>query len=161
MILWTVRLAVALYGIAVWRRLSAGTSNSADSTDRLQMWTWAGSWILCVIHVLCAFHFEHRWSHTAAIRHTAEMTERVVGIHWGGGLYINYIFLIWWGWSVLQAFRVGRSHPSMVLEFTAAFMMFNATAVFGPQWWWIPVCVFGAILGIQVALFRKESPDLQ
>ncbi len=105
---------------------------------------WFSAWVLCVLHVICAFQFRHHWVHALAIQHTAQMTERVIGIRWGGGLYINYIFLVCWGIFAVHAVRSGgyQTVNGRRLETTvhafAAFMIFNATAVFGPAWWWIP-----------------------
>ena len=39
-------------------------------------------------------HWEHDWSHAAALEHTANQTQDVVGVHWGGGLYFNYGMLL-------------------------------------------------------------------
>ena len=149
MILWTVRLSVALYVVAMWRCLFCRTSGVADR--RLTI-AWSLSWLLCIVHVVCAFHFEHHWSQQAALKHTAEMTKRVVGIDWGGGLYINYLFLIWWGVDVYRLLRCRTQRTAGILLGTAAFMMFNATVVFGPPWWIIPTIVFA----IAVAICRRH-----
>jgi hypothetical protein len=138
MILWTVRFSVALYVMAVWHYVFSVGRDAAERRIRI---AWSLSWMLCVVHVVCAFHFEHDWSQQAALQHTAEMTARVVGIHWGGGLYINYLFLTWWA---IDAYRLLRGHTqrtSAAFQWTAAFMMFNATVVFGPGWWIIPVVI--------------------
>ena len=141
--LWTVRISVLLYAVAVYR-VRVRPAVGQESPDIVYRWTWAGSWTLCIVHVLCAFHFIHRWSHHAALEHTAEMTERVVGIYWSGGLYINYIFLAVWGADAVAQFRSHRT--SKLLHFVAAFMMFNATVVFGPVWWIAPAAILVGIL---------------
>jgi len=139
LMLWTVRASVGCYVAALWRWLFF-TGND----DRIYARCWFISWVLCVIHVICAFHFRHQWNHDKAIQHTAEMTENVVGISWGGGLYINYVFLVCWGCSAIPGL-VGKaltpratSWLTTGLHLFVAFMMFNATAIFGPAWWWIP-----------------------
>ncbi len=142
LMLWTVRASVGCYVIALWRRLFV-----VEQSDRVYSRFWFASWLLCVLHVVCAFHFRHHWNHDTAIQHTADMTERVVGLKWGGGLYINYVFLLCWGCSAIHGFRhQGSSTPAnrwltTGLHVFAAFMMFNATAIFGPAWWWIPTLV--------------------
>ena len=156
LILWTVRISVALYAAAVCLRFSQPSKTNA----RLHAYrvTWLLSWIFCVVHVICAFHFQHRWDHSAALEHTANMTHRVVGIHWGGGLYINYMFIGWWGANALNLLRRHDSlggHQSespqtdVAMHAVAAFMMFNATVVFGPRWWIIPAAALILLLTTQ------------
>ncbi len=157
LILWTVRIAVLLYAIAAWRYLFV--CRNRKSSDSVYKITWAAAWAFCVVHVAFAFHFEHHWSHTAAIRHTAEMTERVVGLNWGGGLWINYAFLTWWGVDAVRQFCGSQAASSSLFHAVAAFMFFNATAVFGPSWWWIPVSVCFVAVVIAVIYRRGREPD--
>ena len=50
------------------------------------------------MHVICAFQFYHEWSHLVAHEHTARQTAVALGIDWGGGLYMNYLFIgVWMG----------------------------------------------------------------
>lgn len=140
LILWTVRLGVVCYCAAVWL-----WAVPVGKRDQRQPWfriLWTAAWLLVVAHVICAFHFQHRWSHTAALAHTAEMTQRVVGWYWSGGLYINYAFLLLWGADIWCLwFRDAPAGHSafgirpLAMQLLAAFMMFNATAVFGPAFW--------------------------
>jgi hypothetical protein len=157
LMLWTARASVVCYVVALWRWLFAGTRDRpSDPADRVYILFWSGAWLFCVLHVVCAFHFRHHWVHSAALQHTADMTECVVGINWGGGLYINYAFLICWGAASVRSLRtVGHLSLSTPVSETfmqgfAAFMMFNATAVFGPWWWWLP-----AIFVVAAVLYRK------
>ncbi len=142
LMLWTVRASVACYVIALWRWLFV-----AGDDGRIYSGFWFASWLLCVIHVICAFHFRHQWNHDKAIQHTADMTERVVGLNWGGGLYINYVFLLCWGCSAISGLLRRESNLTathwltLSLHVFVAFMMFNATAIFGPVWWWIPTLI--------------------
>ena len=136
LIVWTVRASVLLYVLAVWRFLFH--SDRSTAPEPVYRIAWTASWLLCVVHVVFAYHFEHHWNQAAALKHTAEMTERVVGLHWSGGLYVNYIFLTLWGIDAARLFRVSAVGSSLAMHCVAAFMMFNATAVFGPVWWWIP-----------------------
>ena len=142
LILWTVRLSVALYCVAVWRYLFVRPRKTVDT-----MYTkvWSAAWLACVVHVVCAYHFEHHWNQAAALKHTAEMTERVVGIHWAGGLYVNYVFLAVWGIDAVRAVW-GHKLTTISMHLTAAFMMLNATVVFGPRWWIVPAMLFGGWL---------------
>ena len=143
LILWTVRISVAFYAVAAWQFLFLRTESDETRrlADRRYTLLWMASWCFCVIHVLCAYHFEHHWTQIAALKHTAEMTNRVVGINWAGGLYVNYIFLSYWGFDVVRRLLTG-SRSSIAMHLVAAFMMFNATVVFGPRWWFLPAGLF-------------------
>jgi hypothetical protein len=82
---WTVRIAIALYvaGLALrgyspkWSRLA-----------------WTGGCGFYLLHVACAFEYYHHWSHANAYAATARQTAAVVGLDWGGGLYVNYAFTL-------------------------------------------------------------------
>lgn len=156
LILWTVRLSVALYCYAVWLYLSKPRQEKATAEQYAKV--WFSSWLLCVIHVACAYHFEHRWSQAAALKHTAEMTDRVVGWYWAGGLYVNYLFLLLWGRDVLRVCR-SRTCSPIGMHLVAAFMMFNATVVFGPIWWGVPTAVFLGVLWLTIRSRRRVLAD--
>ena len=103
---------------------------------------WFAGWVLLVVHVACAFNFQHDWSHAAAYEHTARRTAEAVGWNWGGGLYFNYATILVWGADVVVLVR-SRQLKSRAPELwtwcaTAwiGFMLANATLVFGPGWWW-------------------------
>lgn len=147
---WTVRLAVACYLGRVFTD-AAGWRTPADARRARWLWTLGGA--IYLVHVACAFHFYHGWSHAAALRHTAERTAEVVGWHWGGGLWINYAFtLLWCGDIALWWTRPADRHPRSPITYWTiqaifAFLMFNATAVFGPPFWrWVVVGVVAALL---------------
>ncbi len=53
-----------------------------------------------IVHVLVAFDLVYAWSQDAAIEATARQTAEVVGIRWGGGIFVNYLFLALWGADV-------------------------------------------------------------
>ncbi|MBL8815551.1 MAG: hypothetical protein JNL58_05945 [Planctomyces sp.] len=156
LILWTVRVSVGLYAIAVLMKMQLTTS---PTSARLYRLAWLLSWCFCVIHVVCAYHFQHHWDQAAALKHTAEMTRRVVGIYWSGGLYVNYVFLTLWG--VQSMVQLVRDRPSgrvedLSMHALAAFMMFNATAVFGPAWWIAVVAAYGLVIVVQVFRGRVQ-----
>ncbi|MEP7272046.1 MAG: hypothetical protein ABI882_11120, partial [Acidobacteriota bacterium] len=72
---------------------------------RVARTAWTLGCLAIVVHVAFAFNFYHHWSHAEAYRETARQTAAVVGLNWGGGLYINYVFVgawildvaVWWG----------------------------------------------------------------
>ena len=97
-----------------------------------------------MIHVACAFAFFHNWSHDRAYAHTAAQTQDIVGWEWGGGLYFNYLFTAAWIADVVrQWLRLDNSVRSsrmlgIAVHCFLAFMVVNATVVFGPPFWkWI------------------------
>ena len=101
-----------LYG-SIWLSLAAWTAGermrlarrrSADR-DGAARGLWTLGFAMAVLHVALAFHLRHRWSHSAALAETARQTEELLGYRFGGGVYVNYAFLIvwaadvcWWWW---------------------------------------------------------------
>ena len=130
---------------------------------RLARWVWGLAAIAFVVHVACAFHFFHSWSHEAAFVETARQTKELTGFDSGSGLYLNYVFtLIWiadavWWYVVGDARYLLRSKWLVVaLHGFFLFMIVNGTIVFGRG----PVRAFGAVLvaAIGVAIsYRLRS----
>ena len=139
---WTARLCVALWLVAVALRLrSPAVPDRRTTNPSSGPWAvaWSGAAIVLLLHTVAAFHFRHHWSHQDALRHTAEQTARVTGIDWGGGLYVNYVFLAWW---LIDAVGIGLAKTRFLTvkyrlgaDLAVAFMMLNATVVFGPPVW--------------------------
>jgi hypothetical protein len=131
---WTIRVAMALYLTSITLRVCSGGCRIRLATARL---TWVLGCVVFLAHVACAFQFYHAWSHRVAYEHTARQTAEVVGLAWGGGLYVNYVFAGVWAadaaWWLARPVRyLARSR---VVEIVAhgflAFIAFNATVVFG------------------------------
>ena len=93
-----------------------------------------------VIHVACAFHFYHAWSHAAAYAATALDTARLFQWHWGGGLYFNYAFtIVWlidvlWWWRGLAAYAHRPRVVEIAVQTFLGFMAFNGAVVFASGW---------------------------
>ena len=128
---WTVRAALLLYAATLALRLAAPTR------PRAARLLWTLGCLLFLAHVAAAFHYFHDWSHDDAYRHTARQTGELVGQYWGGGLFLNYIFIVVWGADVVYWWRRGTgayaARPRRVdvpLHAFMAFMAFNATVVF-------------------------------
>jgi hypothetical protein len=120
------------------------------------------------LHVLAAFAYFHAWSHDAAYRHTADATEAVVGFQWGGGLYVNYAFTIFWAADTILWWLGGTSFPyrSRTYFWTVhgvfAFMVVNATVVFGPPYWkWAAVAVAAVLVAAYWLGRRQKEADSQ
>ena len=96
-----------------------------------------------LLHVAAAFNWYHAWSHALAYADTADQTAALVGLDWGGGLWINYAFTAlwigesvwWWTGRVSHAPRPPR--VTWALRGTFLFMIVNGAVVFvdGPMRW--------------------------
>ncbi|MBT6495792.1 MAG: hypothetical protein HOL01_14685, partial [Planctomycetaceae bacterium] len=144
--IWTVRLAVGCY---LGRYLLDAMPAADNRRQRQSRWLWTVGCLLYLMHVVCAFAFFHDWSHDRAYAHTASQTQEVIGWNWGGGLYVNYLFTIVWIADVIRQWNcIGNGTrssrlPDLAMQSLIAFMVINATIVFGPPFWkWIGV-VFG------------------
>ncbi|MBI1312151.1 hypothetical protein GC176_12740 [bacterium] len=152
---WSARLCVTCYliflAISVQRRRTLNAGSLA-----LCFWSLAG--VLLGVHTLIAFHIEHGWSHAAALQHTAERTESVIGIRTGVGLYVNYATLGLWLTDVAMqwSIRHASSFPKrwhVATQCVCAFIVFNATVVFGSRWWILVAVVWAGPL---VWLWRRR-----
>jgi hypothetical protein len=104
--------------------------------DRLARGVWTSGIALALLHVVLAFEFVYVWDHGAAVAATAQQTADLVGWRWGGGIYINYIFLAlwladvcwWWVAPVTHATRSVLFETTRLALFV--FMFFNGAVVF-------------------------------
>ena len=144
----TIWVAIVVYAIgSVVFALARGRSRW-DSVTRV-LWTVA---VLSLVgHFICAYQFYHHWSHDSAYLDTARQTDEVIGLNWGGGLFINYAFLTLWtidvSWWWLRGLASYRSRPWPVVAAWHGFLifiLFNAMVVFkdGPtRWVGLVICV--------------------
>ena len=110
-----------LYG-SIWLSLAAWTAGecvrlarrrSADR-DRTARGLWTLGFATALLHVALAFHLRHGWSHSAALAETARQTDELLGYRFGGGVYVNYAFLVvwaadvWWWWWRPASFSARR-----------------------------------------------------
>lgn len=130
----TIWITIVAYtiGSAVFAR--ARGSARGDSATRV-LWTIAVAFLIA--HFICAYQFYHHWSHQSAYLDTARQTDAVVGWNWGGGLFINYAFLIIWiidiSWWWLRGLDSYRKRPWPVIAAWHGFLifiLFNAMVVF-------------------------------
>ena len=147
LLVWTVRAAMASYlfriGLGIrHRRLIGSVPKRVD----VILW-WIGV-TAYVAHVICAFQFEHGWSQAAAFDHTASETKRLIGVDRGEGLYVNYVFTVAWIADAIRLYNAMRqarptnSKVDWTVQGFFAFIVFNATIVFGPpvyRWLGLPV----------------------
>jgi hypothetical protein len=160
---WTIRLALACYVLY----LAGWLVNRGRASTRwraIARWLWTIGCGLFVVHVACAFHFTHGWSHAAAFESTADETEAFLGVRFGEGIYFSYLFLALWvldvvaGW-LLHAVAGESPRPPVgawrgaVLAYLS-FIAFNGAIVFedGPtRWAGLAACVLLAGLAGRAA----------
>lgn len=139
--LWTIRVAIALYGFAVAAQLLAQGRNPWRRAAR---WFWTTGCLIYVVHVLVAFHYYHHWSHAAVFEHTAKRTEAVVGAAVGYGVFVSYLFTLLWIVDTIDWWRSGVERYAArpiwlhaLLHGFFAFIVFNGTVIFetGPIRW--------------------------
>jgi hypothetical protein len=151
---WTVRAALALYVLALVLRATAAGRRRWLIAARL---AWTTGYLAFLVHVACAFHFFHGWSHDAAYEATARQSAEVVGLSWGGGLYANYAFaavwavdVLWW-WRGLACYEARPRVVAWVVQGFLGFIAFNATVVFGTgaiRWAGLAACLLLAIIAV-------------
>ena len=150
-VIWTARIAVFLYLIGLMGRLTG-------FRPRVTQTVWTIGFLVFSIHVWAAFEFVHHWSHSAAWNQTAEQTSELFGWNWGGGLWFNYLFLLAWGIDVVLTWSTIRPTKwFFILHMYLAFIVVNATAVFGPAWWRPTMIVAGLIFGVLVLRRHRSS----
>jgi len=112
-------------------------------------WAWTFGCACFLAHVACAFSFYHHWSHDAAYRETERQTTEMTGFHWGGGIFLNYLFAAAWLADVLRWWVVpwnSARRPSRIATVWHGFfffMVFNGTVVFGTgsvRWLGVLIC---------------------
>ena len=130
-------MTVALYS-TIWISLAFFVAGQHGyRLARLPGWVHAANAIglaLCVIHIALAMGSVHGWRQAAAIEATAIQTESVYGLRWGGGVFVNYLFVVVWAleawWRTrTRAFADSRFARWLLRTFYAV-VVFNAAVVF-------------------------------
>jgi hypothetical protein len=167
LIAWTVRLGLLCFvvSLALWGRPRGGVPFGSRNLAAAK-WLWGIGWLMFVGHMLAAFHFHHHWSHRHAVAETAQQTEDLMGIAFGGGLYFNYLFLaLWFVDFMVIAFRgtaVGhRQWWQWLIIAYLAFIAFNGTVVFksgGMRWSGVvgTLVLCYALLPLLATRFKKD-----
>lgn len=137
-------MSVALYA-TIWIALvffAAGEAGKRSREDRAG-WPWrlwiAGA-LLAAIHVPIALAVRHDWSHDLAVIATSERTADVYGVAWGGGVYVNYVFIalwlaeaLWWRQTPL-AYAARSPWSRWTTRAIYAVVIVNAAIVFASPW---------------------------
>lgn len=156
----TIWIAIGGYAIGVGLSLLFCESQRWQARARL---AWTIGCLGLIAHTICAFHFYHDWSQASAYRETARQTAEVTGTNWGGGLFINYAFLlgwaadvVWW-WRGLELYQQRHWLITATWQGVFIFMIFNATVVFKTgvvRWVGIGLCL-GLLLVWLLSVRRK------
>jgi hypothetical protein len=129
----TIRGALVLYGAAL---VALARHRGATYCGRWPRILWTAAYLLLLVHVGLAFAVFHDWSHAAAYCFTAQETAAVVGLDWGGGLYVNYLFLlVWtadvaWWWLAAAAYQRRAGWLTALIHGFLLFIWFQASVVF-------------------------------
>jgi len=160
--LWLIRITAMFSALGFAGRVAIDLASPADQPwQRRARWMWTIGCVALLAHVAAAFHYQHGWSHAAAWEHTRAQTLALTGWNFGHGLYANYamtglwlIDVVGW-WTRLDWPRRYRIWYRVVLSLFG-FLMFNATAVFGPWYWGFVAGVFVlGTVGARIVLRRN------
>ncbi len=132
--------AAPAVAVTIWAALFLYAAGEYGRTRRPRA-SWARPvWLLGALvylaHVATAFAFHHDWSHAAAYAYTAARTDALVGLDWGGGLWVNYAFTaIWVGeglwWQLRPTHYEGRPRAwSLAARAVFLFMIANGAVIF-------------------------------
>lgn len=145
--IWSVRLSLVFFFLFVIARITASRSDLVEPEKRhlfvLLRWLWTFGTTLYVIHVCLAFHFSHNWSHDAAVKHTAQITEKFTGWYFGGGIWLNHLFTLIcvvetaWMWIAANKYWSRGVAISCLIYGYLLFIAVNASVIFvsGPARW--------------------------
>jgi len=135
--------------------------------DRIARIAWSIACTSLFAHLISGYQFFYGWSHRTAYADTARQTEEVVGLAWGGGLFINYALLIVWTIDLAVWWRNGlnsyRKRPwplIAVWHWFLIFIIFNATVVFKNglvRWLGLAICVGLSFAWVLVAKERATT----
>lgn len=139
---WTIRAALACFVLYL-----AGEYVLPNVlSPRVQRLIWTLGCVLFDVHVASAFHFSYFWSHSVAWLHTAQRTDAMLGVPFGGGIYFSYAFLIlwwldvWWLWlrplspSTLGEAMAGEQNPASPRQQEAIRMPMTQKPLRRPVW---------------------------
>ncbi len=158
---------VALYS-TIWVALALFVAAEAGKQRFSRLgavpgWAWP-VWVagagLCTLHIVIGFAGRHGWSHEIAVRETARQTAAVYGVNWGGGVYVNYVFVgawlteAWWWRAYPSHYFSRRRAISWALRAFYVLIIVNAAIVFAS----VPGRTIGLVLvGVLLWAWRPGS----
>lgn len=118
---WTIWTSLLLFaGGALGRRQRAAWARSL----------WLAGVVLLAIHIAIAMATAHGWSHAAAAAATARATNATFGVDWGGGVYLNYLFLAVWAADTAWWHAPRPPALTWTLRIFYFVMLINAAVIF-------------------------------
>lgn len=157
LILWTIRIALACFAVY----FGGVIARQPWASDRRGRRLWTLGCVIFIVHVYFAFKYFHQWSYASAVEHTAKETEAIVGLRFGQGILVSYLFLfvwlgdvVWWWVAADQRNRRPRWAGALLNGFLL-FIAFNGAIIFEsgvtrPAG--IAVCAVYALLAVRSAL---------
>lgn len=157
----TIWLALGGYAVGAWVHFVCRENWRWQARAR---WAWTIGCAAMLAHVVCAYHFYHDWSQASVYRETARQTAEVFNWNWGGGVYVNYVFItawvldvVWW-WRGLERYNRRARVVDWAWQGFFLFMVFNAMVVFKTgvlRWLGVLLCA-----GVLVAWWRASQSSL-
>jgi len=163
---WSIRLALLLFSLAVIARLGGVGRNESDRSGwKAVRAIWVVGCLLALVHGLAVFGYVMDWSHQAAVEDTIRRTRQSIGVPFGGGVYFNYAFWViwtfdatWWcGWP--DRYRRRSLWWDLLVIGYLWFIAFNATVVFesgAVRWLGLAATISIAGAGCRVLISRKQ-----
>jgi hypothetical protein len=160
---WAIRLTAFVAFAGYVLALASSRGRPRRTGPSASGW-WSLGLVIFLAHLVCAFHFEHGWSHAKALAATAAQTAATTGLDTGFGLYLNYTFALAWLADAAWWHLAKRSHESRprwvgaTLHSFMAFMWLNATVVFGSPWG--QVAGWAAVIGLGGWFIAKRKQPI-
>lgn len=156
----TAWLVVAVYALTLVLKIRRVESRYIKAI-------WAFGAAALFVHILWTMLVVHHGSLREAYEHTADQTERVIGVRIGWGVYINFAMLLIWAVDAVAGLAIShwdqvRRKFSPWLHAVFVFLFFNATVVFGtPFARWMGLGSIALLLGVWVTRPRAVKIDQQ
>ena len=155
----------------VWIAIIAYTLGSVIFATRKHdlwaRWAWTTGCAALLAHFACAFNYYHAWSQASAYAETARQTAEVVGVNWGGGLFINYtvallwlVDVAWWWFAGVSSYRRRPWLLTIAWHSFLIFIIFNATVVFKDgltRWIGLLICLTLCLSWLIINRWRSFS----
>ncbi len=164
---------VIVYG-TVWAALACypaaglGSAAASPGVQRGARLIWSLGCFLFWVHVLSAFGAFYRWSHSVALAETAKQTLAATGVSSGSGLYLNYLFALfwaadvaWWWWRP-ESYRARPLGLFLLLHAFFLFMIVNGAVIFvpGPRRWLGLILTMAGVASVGWAVARQRKRGL-